>query len=783
MAIAEREAEILVVDDNPQNIALVQAQLERAGYRVSCARGGQDGLEAAASSLPDLILLDIMMPGLDGYEVCRRLRENSATRMIPVIMLTSLHERADKLRALETGADDFLSKPVDRAELLARVRSLLRMKRVYDDLARSKRETELQALQLATEKSRIEAILSSMSDGVLMTDPEGRITFLNPAVQTLTGITLEDALGRPWHEALAVRTSVGRPLDADTCPIAEAMTQNAPVGDRELSIWRADGREITISVAAAPIAGAHAANDSGVAVLRDVTSQREIQRMKEDFVGLVSHELRTPLAAIYGFAELLLQRERLSDTGRTYVETMYKEAERMTNLVNDFLDVERFASGRMSFHFRAVQLDQVVAEAREDLASQLTNHSIVVDTSSEPVYVRADKDRLVQILLNLLSNAIKYSPNGGEIRVRAKVERQHAVISVSDHGLGLPSGSIGKLFEKFYRVEASSHRNVSGTGLGLAICKQIAESMSGHIWAESPGIGLGSTFSFTLPLAGVPIARPAEPTMANGRGRILLVKDDPSLAAIILEQLGPLGYAVEAVSSGEDAISHVRADKPSAVVLDVGPAGHPDGWGVLAALREDPATTEIPVIVISGRDGQEHGQVLGVDDFLVKPVPSNRLVGTVRRLAGTDGGGPIVVADDDAVNRQVVQEILSRAGFEVTAVPDGETAIEAIEAHPPLALVLDLMMPGLDGLGVLERLRADERFHDLPVLVLTARDLSDEERDLLRRRTSEVLGRTGGVGPDIADALRRAMGISPASGDTYSPRKGIRLVAAAQSVA
>jgi len=751
---AERDALILVVDDIAQNIALVQAQLERAGYRVLAALSGQQAIDMALDSHPDVIILDIMMPGLDGYEVCRRLRENDSTRAVPIIMLTSLQEKADKLRALEMGADDFLSKPVDRAELLARVRSSLRMKGIFDDLARSKMQLEEQASKLTAEKSRIEAILASMNDGVLMTDVDGRITFLNSAVETIAGVTLDECLGRVWYQALSVRSGNGQPLDAASCPVLAAMRGNAGVIQQELVIWRDDGREVIISVAASPVAGTQEDAEGGVVVFRDVTSQREIQRMKEDFVGLVSHELRTPLSAIYGFAELLLERERLSDTAKTYVETMFKEADRMTSLVNDFLDIERLASGRMSFHFRSLSPGEIVAEAREHLASQLARHPVVVDVPPGPLFVRADRDRLVQVLLNLMSNAIKYSPEGGEIKVRVEPVGRQVRISVADQGLGLPTSSIPRLFEKFYRVEESAHRRVSGTGLGLTICKQMVEGMGGRIWAESPGTGKGSTFHFTLPSAGAPMVISEAPL--GSHGRILLAKDDPTLAALILERLGPVGFTVEAVSSGEEAINHVRAEKPAAVVLDIALPGEPDGWGVLAALREDPATAEIPVILISGQDNQ-HALALGADEFLVKPVPSQRLVTSMRRLAGPPSARPIIVADHSRVSREVAKEILGNDGFTVITVSDGEAALEALRERPPAALILDLIMPKLDGFGVLDALRSDPALADLPVLMLTAKDLSNEERQHLQQRMSEVLRQPGGSATNIVAALLRSI--------------------------
>jgi PAS domain S-box-containing protein len=754
---AEQVAQILVVDDNPQNVALMKAQLERAGYAVISAQSGTEALDAAFATQPDLVLLDIMMPGLDGYEVCRRLREDESTQATPIIMLTSLQDRADKLRALETGADDFLSKPVDRAELLARVRSSLRMKRVYDDLARSKRETEAQAYELAAEKSRAEAILSSMSDGVLMTDAEGRITFLNPAVEAMTGASLEACLGRAWYEALAVRNTSGQPLDANNCPVMEAMRGIGHMVERELGIWREDGREITISLAASPVRSSHEDIQGGVVVFRDVTSAREVQRMKEDFVGLVSHELRTPLAAIFGFAELLLERERLTNTARTFVETIFKEADRMTSLVNDFLDIERLASGRMSFHLRSLQLDEVVGEVREDLANQLAKHSFTLETPSAPVYVRADHDRLVQILLNLISNASKYSPDGGEIRVRIEPVGRLVRVSVSDKGLGLPVTAIPKLFQRFYRVQETPHRSVGGTGLGLAICKQIVEAMGGRIWAESPGLGQGSTFSFTLPAAGAPVYRTADAPLGSA-GRILLAKDDPIIAATILQQLGPLGYAVEAVTSGDEAIARARTERPVAVVLDIGVGSQPDGWGILVALRDDAATAEIPIILVSGASGQEHGQLaLAADEYLVKPARSQRLIGAVHRLGGEPSDRPVVVADDDPIHREMVEEILVGAGFQVLTAHDGDSALEALRRSDPAALVLDLLMPNQDGFDVLSAIRSDARLHDLPVLVVIPKELPEEERQLLQSRASETLRKPGTSGVNIAEALLRTI--------------------------
>ncbi len=504
----DRPPHVLIIDDNAQNVALITAQLRRAGYTVSAAATGRLGLEAARQG-PDVILLDVLMPGLDGYEVCRHLKADEATRPIPVIMLTSLRDRSDKIRALEAGADDFLSKPVDRAELLARVRSLVRSKRLFDELARSRDEIARQAEQLGAEKSRAEAILYSISDGVFTTDPDGRVTMLNPAAEEITGTTFERAVGRIWSDALGVRDTSGQALSSDTCPLCTAARTGQPVAPRELSVRRPNGSSAVISVAASPVRRAGGEVSGIVAVFRDVTRQREAEHLKDELISLVSHELRTPLASIVGFSELLLLREPLSDTGRSCAETINREAQRLSTLINDFLDIERLESGRISYHFRSLPLQEVIEEVLDGLRTQLAGFRVACDLPGEPLIVRVDRARLAQVLINIISNAVKYSPGGGWIRIAARAERDVVIVSVSDTGLGIPGEAIPHLFEKFYRVDRTEHREIRGTGLGLAICRRIIEGWGGRIWAESAGPGQGSTFSFTLPhgtTASVPAA-------------------------------------------------------------------------------------------------------------------------------------------------------------------------------------------------------------------------------------------------------------------------------------
>lgn len=751
-------ATILVVDDNPQNLALVRIQLERAGYRVVTADSGRTALDHAAVDPPDLVLLDIMMPGLDGYEVCRRFREQAYARTIPILMLTSLQDRADMLRALDAGANDFLSKPVDRAELIARVRSHLRVKELCDEIDERRHEIAAQAHQLAVEKSRAEGIIHSMADGVLTVDLEGHITLINRGVERLAGVAFDDVRGRPWASALGAHTASGQPVDDAVSPVAEVLRTGAPVSSHDVRLWRADQTMVEVSLSAAPIRQAGGDMIGVVCVLRDVTAEREAARLQQEFIALVSHEIRTPMAVIFGFAELLLSRERLSENARRFAETIYQHAQRLSDLINDFLDIHRLESGRMPIHPRAIDVQEVIQEAIHGFGPQLTRHKIVVELG-RPLFVRADRDRTLQVIVNLVSNAIKYSPNGGTIRITGERAGGKVRITVTDDGLGIPPEAIPHLFEKFFRVDTPAHRTAAGTGLGLAICKQIVEAMGGQIWAASPGLGQGSSFSLTLPVAA-PVVEPplSERPVRTAMGRILLVKDDPSLVALILEQLGDAGYVVEAVASGEEAIERAHSERPAAVILDVGLAGTLDGWAVLAHFRSDPALHDIPIVMISGRDERAHGLALGVDDYLVKPVPRERLIGSLQRLAGmANVTNPVIVVDEDREASTAHAELLATHGFPAVVAAGTDEALNYLQEAAPLAVVLDLNLSGASGLQILDAIKQDPRLASVPVIGLVPQELGPDQREELSRQVAALLQKSSGAAADIVEVLRRAV--------------------------
>ncbi len=504
----------------------------------------------------------------------------------------------------------------------------------------------------------------------------------------------------------------------------------------------------------------------------ELEALREADRLKDEFMAVVSHELRTPLTAISGYGDILLRKLSgpLNERQERQVVGIREASRRLLGLINDLLDVSKLEAGTLDLHLGAIEpyaaIERAVASTRV-IAANKGVHLEVREPSGDDALprVRADDERLQQILSNLLVNAIKFTPQGGSIWIDAIAElapitdaTENVVFRVCDTGVGLAPGQAERVWDRFYQVESSSTRRFGGAGLGLSIVRRLTELHGGRVEAASEGVDRGSTFQVRLPAvpadaSGTPIHRqvPAAALLGdsstngsdNGQfgEHVLVVEDDQHIATVLRTYLEADGYRVDLVGDGQQAIQAARALVPFAITLDIS-LPKLDGWSVLNALKRDPVTAQIPVVIISIVDNRDFGIVLGATDYLVKPIDHERLQLILRGLSAARANGNnrlVLVVDDDPALRDVLSTSLAEDGWRAATASDGEAALAAIEREAPAAMVLDLMMPNTDGFEVLRSVRARPSLRDMPIIVVTAKDLSDEDRQRLADSAQGVI--------------------------------------------
>lgn len=496
---------------------------------------------------------------------------------------------------------------------------------------------------------------------------------------------------------------------------------------------------------------------------RDLAEQHT--QAKSQFLANMSHELRTPLNAIIGYSELL--KEDAEDQELTEfvpdLEKIRTAGKHLLELINGVLDLSKIEAGKMELfleEFDAAKLIGDVATVAQPLVEKNRNRLVIEGVESVGP-ITSDQTKLRQILFNLLSNACKFTEDG-EIRLRcarvAGEEGERIEISVSDQGIGMNEEQVSKVFQAFTQADASTTRKFGGTGLGLTITREFCHMMGGTIDLESTP-GVGTTFTVRLPALAKPEA-PADPTelpLDAGDGRLVLAVDDDEHALEVVERyLKRHGFRVLCASNGADALALARQHHPDAITLDVMMPGM-DGWQVMLALKNDPATADIPVVILSVAHEPALAYSLGATAYLTKPIDRARLFSVVDDALGEKDAPSILVVDDDEAVRDTTRRFLEQRGCAVELAPNGRAGLERALAETPDLVLLDLMMPEMDGFEFLERLRTAPSGYDVPVVVLTAKTLTSEDRARLNGRVEAILQRSEDQTPDalLGDALSR----------------------------
>src|SRR5262245_55766306 len=494
-------------------------------------------------------------------------------------------------------------------------------------------------------------------------------------------------------------------------------------------------------------------------------------RHKSQFLANMSHELRTPLNAIIGLTEMMVNNAPRFGTENAAepLRRVHRAGTHLLGLINQMLDFSKIEAGKLELSPETVNLapllEDVIGTARQ-LAEQNKNR-LVLDAQANLGQLTVDPMRLRQILLNLLSNACKFTKQGEvKLRVKKVVDgRNWTEIAVADTGIGMTPEQQAKLFEEFTQADSSTARQYGGTGLGLAITRKLARMMGGDVTVTSEP-GKGSVFTFRLPGSAEAQAR-SSTSSSDGRHSsstadcVLVIDDDPTARELIADHLKAEGFSVVTAAGGTEGLKRAKELRPTAITLDV-MMPDLDGWSVLAALRQDPELAEIPVIMITIVDEHRRGIALGAAGYLTKPIDRERLRHVIGRFRAPARPTGVLVVEDDAVQRERVLGWLEGPQWAVREAENGRVALKCIQENKPDVILLDLMMPEMDGFAVVAALQKEAGWHDIPVIVITARDLDAKDRERLNSGVQSVLVKERFRPADLVERVRRLVQTKPA---------------------
>lgn len=651
---------VLIVDDSLTNLKVVQEYLRSFGFGTLLARGGEIAIKQTRQHRPDAILMDVVMPEMDGFETCRRLQQDPATRDIPVVFMTSLASTEDKVRGFEAGAVDYVTKPFQKEEILARltahlrIRSLTtRLKTAVDALERHTQDQEAvieeRTSAFLSSEARLRQVIEHMPVMLMAFDEQGQVVAWNHECERVTGYTVEDVVGREagleglFPDADYRQTVRQRWILRDETYRNEEIRFTTRSGQQRVVAWSDVSSKC-------PIPGWWS---WGIGV--DITGRKQMEvalqeakeaaelanQAKSAFLANMSHELRTPLNAILGYSEML--QEDLVDMGG---EELIPDAERiqaagkhLLGLVNDVLDLSKIEAGKMALSNETFDVFRMVGDVITTIEPLVVRQGNRLKTEYEgdPGFLYADMTKVRQMLFNLLSNAAKFTENG-QILLRTQRRREQGqdwlYFSVQDEGIGISEEQRESLFQPFTQADISSTRKYGGTGLGLAITRRFADMMGGEVKVESE-LNRGSIFTIRLParVSDHPGPEPRKVPQEDVAS-VLVIDDDGASRELLAAYLSRLGYRAVMASDGEEGLLLAQQLHPRVILLEVMLSGNTDGWSVLYKLKHDEHLRDIPVVIASLAEDRSIGDALGAADYVSKPVNRARLTWVMERCLG-----------------------------------------------------------------------------------------------------------------------------------------------------
>ncbi len=676
------KANILIVDDRPENVIALEAILNKLGQNLVKAHSGEEALRCLLQQDFAVILLDVQMPGIDGFETATLIRQRERSRHTPIIFLTAFStSNTFVAKGYELGAVDYMLKPFDPTILTSKVA-------VFVDLFKKTMEVKRQAAQLAAmnaelrqseERFRLVSVCSPL--GIFLTDIEGRCTYSNPSCEAICGFKIEEQDEEGWAKFIHSEES-DRVLNAwSSC------THQGKEYSDEFRIKRSDGKERWVRVRTSPMLSEEKQLLGHVGTIEDISDRKqaeanreqlireqaarqqaeEANRMKDEFLAIVSHELRTPLNSILGWSQLLQEKKFNEETTVKALQTIERNARAQAQLIEDILDVSKIVQGKLRISLDRVYLIPLIDSVIESLRPQAEAKAIQIETELDPdaQIVTGDFDRIRQIIWNLLSNAIKFTDLEGQVKVKLSlvtgkenerspitnyqlpITTQYAQIQIIDTGVGISPDFLPHVFDYFRQADSTTTRCHGGLGLGLAIVHHLVELHNGQIYAHSEGEGKGATFTVNLPLA-VEALDPEPWAENNGNGyahfpsldrvQVLVVEDNTDARDFIVMVLEQFGAKVTAAACVKEAIKCLQSYSPHVLVSDIGMPDE-DGYSFIRQVRdlEQQRGENIPAVALTayaGEQDQKQALAAGFQMHLAKPIDPAELVTAVAELAG-----------------------------------------------------------------------------------------------------------------------------------------------------
>jgi PAS domain S-box-containing protein len=650
------------------------------------------------------------------------------------------------------------------------------------------------ATALVLASAQRQAVLDNAADGIITTNEQYIIESFNPAAERIFGYRAAEVIGQKIELLIpeTAQIQAADPLFSDRRPHEHVRV----FGGQEVEGVgrRKDGTHFPLELS---VSHMHLGEQQYfIGIVRDITERKraaeelalardqalEASRAKSVFLANMSHELRTPLNAIIGYSEML--QEEAEDLGQAeFVPDLQKinaAGKHLLSLISDILDLSKIEAGRMDLYLENFDLATMINDVVTTIQPliQKNKNTLVIEGSESLGSMYADLTKVRQIIFNLLSNASKFTERGKitltvermkdeggrmDERMKAEGERMNdssiddifilhpssfILFKVADTGIGMTPEQLDKLFQEFSQADASTTRKYGGTGLGLAISRHFCQMMGGDILVEST-VGRGSTFTVRLPAQVAktePTASPVGPTTAltpvisasTGKDVVLVIDDDPAVRDLMERFLQKEGFQVETAASGEVGLRLAKELHPAAITLDVMMPGL-DGWAVLTALKADPAVADIPVVMLTMMNDKNLGYALGASDYLTKPIERERLAAVLSKYRCDIPECSVLLVEDDEVTREMLRRMLEKAGWSVAEAENGRVALERVAECRPELILLDLMMPEMDGFQFIAELRQRPEMHSTPIVIITAMDLTEADRQRLNGSVIQIL--------------------------------------------